>query len=87
MVTNFIKSDLEFFEVLNCFPCLKNKLERLRINTTNLKEGETVYDFLQKQTNTEDEINLIITKLNEYIGHFLKTDNNKDKRELDILYI
>ncbi len=73
MVQALINDGLEFYEVLNAFPFLKEKLGNLHLNVSDVKEGETVHDYLeQKKHFSEDEIKIFIRRLNFEIKVHLK---------------
>ncbi len=63
----------ELYEVLNAFPCLKDVIESMGIDLTNLNEGFTVNDFFSQKGYEESEIEHILKKLNYEVNNFLKT--------------
>jgi hypothetical protein len=67
-----IDKDLEFYEVLNAFPILKEKLQQLDFDVSKLNEGESIRDFLVRMSLSDYEIDLIIKKLNFEVKYFLK---------------
>jgi len=72
---NLINPNLEFIEVLNAFPCLKEKLSRSNFDLRDLKEGKTIYDYFSQKFYSEDEIDLLVKKLNNDVKYFLKKGN------------
>lgn len=71
MKKNYIRSDLEFFDVISAFPALKEILILKNINIREIKEGVTVYEFLKAQLMTEKEIETFIRKLNIDLNNYL----------------
>lgn len=75
MGKEFIKSNLEFFDVISAFPALKEILVLKNIDVGSIKEGTTVYDFLKKESMTEKEIEVFIRKLNVDLNNYLGEEN------------
>ncbi|MCA9495738.1 MAG: hypothetical protein KC589_02250 [Nanoarchaeota archaeon] len=72
---NLINPSLEFFEVVNTFPVLKDKLSKLHFNISDLREGESISDYFGRRKRLQDfEINIVIKKLNHELKLFLNTD-------------
>lgn len=69
---SLINQDLEFFEVLNAFPCLKEKLQDSKFDLKDLKEGKTIHDYFSQKSYSEEEIDLLVRSLNQDVKHFLK---------------
>jgi hypothetical protein len=85
-----INSFDEFYEVLNAFPILKDRLERYNFDLSNVKEGESVIDFFSKKGLSEDEFDLFLKKLNYDIKIYLKKGNfpkTELKKEVEVLVI
>lgn len=72
MADSYITPGLELYEVVNAFPVIKNCLEKLHIGTSDIKEGLSVHDFLEKKRMSEDEIDILLKKLNHEVNSFLK---------------
>lgn len=71
MAKNYIKLDLEFFDVVSAFPVLKEVLEKQNIDVSNIEEGVTIYEHLKSKSMTEKEIEVFIKKLNLDLNTFL----------------
>lgn len=74
MADSYITPNLELYEVLNAFPVIKNSLEKLHIKTSEIKEGLTVHDFLERKHLSEDEIDILVKKMNFEVNSFLKKE-------------
>ena len=72
-MTDYFNIDFEFYEVLNEFPVLKNSLKSLDFSVSEVKEGESVHDFFEKNSLSEEEIDLIVRRLNRDLTQFMKT--------------
>lgn len=68
-----ITHEYEFYEVLNAFPVLKDALDDLHFDFTDVLEGESVYDYFHKKNLSDHEIDVIIRKLNRNLSSFIKT--------------
>ena len=77
-----IDNNLEFFEVLNEFPCLKNTLEDLHIDFNDIIEGESIINFFNRNDISKEEGRVILRKINLDIHHFLKNGELPKKREI-----
>ncbi|MCA9459101.1 MAG: hypothetical protein KC550_00975 [Nanoarchaeota archaeon] len=74
-MVNLINSNLEFFEVVNTFPVLRDKLSKLQFNISDLREGESIKDYFGGRKRLKDfEINIVIKRLNHELNSFLNTD-------------
>ena len=62
----------EFVEILNAFPVLKERLEELHINVSEIKEGETVLDYFLRKSYSDAEIEIFIKKINTDLNYYLK---------------
>ncbi|MFW6285845.1 MAG: hypothetical protein ACOC16_01590 [Nanoarchaeota archaeon] len=67
-----IYEDLELYEVLNAFPVLKESFEKLGLDISNLNEGETIYNYFKRLSFGDDEIDILVKKINYEIKHYLK---------------
>jgi len=67
-----INPQLEFCEILNAFPILQERLENLNFDISDMKDGETLYDYFKNHNYSEDEIDLLIKRLNNDLNYFLK---------------
>ncbi len=87
MIKNYIKLDLEFFDVVSAFPALKEVLEKQQIDVSNIEEGVTIYEYLKNQAMSEKEIEVFIKKLNTDLNTFLSegTCNLMQLEELEDL--
>ena len=73
MVSGFnIAPHFEFFEVLNEFPCLISTLKSLHINSSEIKEGESIHGFFERKHLAAYEESVVLRKLNRDINYFLK---------------
>lgn len=72
MAKNYIKADLEFFDVISAFPALKEVLEKQQIDISHIEEGVTIYEYLKNtKLMDEKEIDLFIKKINLDLNAFL----------------
>lgn len=72
-MTSLIEPNLEFVEIINAFPILKESLNKLNFSNLRAKEGISVHDYLKEEKNLDEhEIHTIIRKLNNDVNHFLK---------------
>lgn len=71
-MATLIDATQEFYEVLNEFPVLKDKLRDLHLNISDLKEGLSIEEYFKNKSYSEDEIALLIRKFNFEIKTFLK---------------
>jgi hypothetical protein len=71
-MATLIDASQEFYEVLNEFPVLKDKLRELHLNSSDIKEGLSIEDYFKNKSYTEDEISLLVRKFNFEIKSFLK---------------
>lgn len=78
-----IEPEHEFCEILNAFPNLKERVEIL-FNIENIKDGISIHDYFFKKDYSENEIDLIVKKLNTDIKYFLKKGQFPAKREIEI---
>lgn len=78
-----IEPEHEFCEILNAFPILKERVEIL-FNIDNIKDGISIKDYFLKKDYSENEIDLIIKKLNTDIKYFLKKGEFPTKKEIEI---
>lgn len=69
---SLISPHIEFCEILNAFPALGERLEMLNFDVSDLKDGETVFNYLKERNYTDDEIDLLVKRLNSDIKYFLK---------------
>lgn len=67
-----IEESYEIYEVLNAFPILKQKLQELHFDINDIIEGETVHDYFEKKHLSNEEIKLLVRKINNEINIFLK---------------
>lgn len=84
-VVNYIKPHVDFFEVVNEFPILKEKLCDLQFRVSDIKEGETVTDFFTRNSLSNEEVNFIITKLNRELNNFMKQTDTKPVVEVKVV--
>ncbi len=82
MTQFYIGVELEFFEVLNEFPCLKSTLKSLHISSNELKEGESIQRFFKRKHITSDEERIVLRKLNRDVNYFLKKGELPQKKEI-----
>lgn len=82
-----IDTNLEFVDVLNAFPFLKEKLNELEIDYSDLHDGETVIDFLSKKLHNTEEINMTLRQLNSNLNNYYKNEEGEkeaiDKNSID----
>lgn len=78
-----IEPEHEFCEILNAFPNLKDRVEIL-FNVENVKDGVSIHDYFSKKDYSENEIHIIIKKLNTDINYFLKKGEFPCKRNIEI---
>lgn len=71
-MTQIIESSHEFYEVLNEFPILKDKLESLDLDVKDLREGLTIQEYFISKSYTQDEIALLLRKFNSEVKQLLK---------------
>lgn len=71
MVQTYISSEHEVFEIINQFPVLETVFNELKLDISNLGEYMTLGSFLKGMNLFEEEISLIINKLNLEVNHFL----------------
>jgi len=71
-MSSLINPQLEFCEILNAFPVLQERLENLNFDISDLKDGETLYSYFKEHNYNEDEIDLLIKRLNHDLNYFLK---------------
>ncbi len=88
-MASLINDNLEFVEVLNAFPILRDKLEKSRFNLNDLKDGITIKDYLQNKSYREDEIDILVKKLNNDVQNYLKKADrtNSEKKQIEITNI
>lgn len=77
----YIQENYEFGEVVNQFPILKEKLENLHFKL-DIVEGESVHDFFEKNSLSEEEIDLIVKRLNRELTTYL-TKKNEQSVEIE----
>lgn len=85
---SLINPHLEFCEIINAFPVLEQRLEMLNFDISDMNDGETVYDYLKNHNYTEDEIDLLVKRLNSDLNYFLKKGdfpNMKLKPQSEVL--
>lgn len=70
----YIEHDYDFYEVINEFPIVREKLEGLDFDLDDIKEGESVAEYLIRKSHNEQEVDLIIRRLNRDVNLFLKKD-------------
>ncbi len=63
---------LELVEILNAFPVLEEMLKKSNFNLSDIEDGVTFYDYFAQKNMSDDEIYLLIKKLNNDIKCFLK---------------
>lgn len=80
MVNNYVGGDHELLEVLNAFPFLEDKSEVLSHIESDIESGETIYDYFIRKDYSEDEIEVLIRKINVEIKSFLKNSSQKDEK-------
>jgi hypothetical protein len=71
-MATLIDASQEFYEVLNEFPVLKDKLRELHLSDSDIKEGLSIEDYFKNKSYSEDEISLLVRKFNFEIKAFLK---------------
>ena len=69
-MVQYINGSQEFYELVNMYPVIKKVLERFHFGFNRIKQGETVHDFFQKNCMTQDETNMILSRLNREIKIF-----------------
>ncbi len=84
MVPNLVNLDYDFFEVLNAFPILKKTLLDLDFSLRDVKEGESVHDYFEKKSLSEDEISIVVRKLNQKLNSFFKSYDGIVTDDLDL---
>lgn len=80
-MSSLINHNLEFYEVLNAFPILKEKLKKLSFNLSDLKEGESICEYFGKKSYSQDEIDIVVRKLNSEINYYLRNGDKVEKTE------
>jgi len=73
-----IDTNLEFVDVLNAFPFLKEKLDELDIDYSDLRDGETVIDFLSNKLHNTEEINITLRQLNLNLKNYYKDEKSEE---------
>lgn len=79
-----ITSDLEFFEVLNEFPNLKYTFDYFKLDINIVSEGISIHDFLIKSNLKEEDISIILRKVNRDLSYFLKKEENLEIRDISL---
>lgn len=69
---DYIGKDFELYEVINEFPILKDSLLNMHFRLSEIKEGDTVKEFLEKNSMEPGEIELIVKKLNRELNVYMK---------------
>ncbi len=67
-----ISTEHEFIEVLNAFPILRRNLEKMNFETEVVDEGLSVHDFFEKKHLSEEEIDIMVKKLNSDVKCYLR---------------
>ena len=73
-----IDTNLEFVDILNAFPFLREKLDELDIDYSDLKDGETVIDFLSNKLHSTEEINITLRQLNLNLKNYYKDEKTEE---------
>lgn len=81
MVANLIEIDYEFIEVLNAFPILKKVLNDMDFNVSDVRDGESVSDYLGKKCKSQEEVNFLVRKMNQVVNNFFKSNNDLIKED------
>ena len=71
-MSSLINPELEFCEILNAFPILKEHLDNLNFDISDVKDGESVYDYFKNHNYSEDEIDILVKRLNNDLNYYLK---------------
>lgn len=79
-----IEPEHEFCEILNAFPNLKDRIEILFNVDENIKDGISIYDYFLNKGYEDEEIYLIISKLNTDINYYLKKGEFPSQRKIEI---
>ncbi len=83
-MSKLIKKELEFYEVLNSFPFLEERLEKYNIK--DIKEGISIEEYLKNNKSyNDDEIFILINKINEDIKYYLKHEKFPEERKIKII--
>lgn len=96
MVQTYVSSEHEVFEIVNQFPVLETVFNDLSLDISNIGENISLKVFLEKKNFLEEEIQIIINKLNSHIKSFLNNDSimpikkietNKEELGIDMIMI
>ena len=71
MAKSFIKAELEFFDVLNAFPALRDILTEQKFDISKIEEGISIQSYLEKQNMSQKEIDIFIKRINLDLNNFL----------------
>lgn len=82
-MTELIEETHEFCEIVNAFPSLQERLEVL-FNVSNLIDGVSIYDYFKQRDYDDEEISLIVNKLNRDVKYFLKKGEYPKARKVAI---
>ena len=83
-----INADLEMVEVTNAFPVILEFLTKLDVMKAELREGESVEAYFQRQNLRAEEIAHLIRKMNQELRHFFSSETVtiSSDSEIETLY-
>lgn len=56
----------------------------MEFNVSDLKEGESVHDYLERKCQSEEEINFLVRKMNQILNNFFKSNDDLIKSEIEL---
>lgn len=70
-MVKYIEAHVDFYEIVNQFPVLREKLVELDFRA-EIKEGESAVDYFERNALSMQETDFLITRLNRELKSFLK---------------